>query len=578
MNDHKSLWETDLFHFSRDEALIAPALRAWMSNSQSKLGRYIEEIEYTSEFIEFSKSDVHDFERLILKASGSKAAALPPLRLLEKIVYHLNRVMQLSIPQPTLAIHMTPPKNPFAFADSVLAHRSVAEGLKAEEMWLHDLRLCPSFKSSGGNNVPFELVLFSAALHCGLLSSDLALGLHAAVMSPEQHVRYSAERVYLDLSLAWQGQPNQEIRRWYPDDGVACLIARLVEPEFGTTSVVGDESTVPYTDRRGRFCESIYKRLMTELKKRGVEPLLLPTSLSDLFGRIALFLRSEIPSCLVGFATRTLDTRSLLTPSIDRIYGDPALYVPGSDESEKECLADTQNADAYFGDNPTDTEPMWLECIRESFHASTRKTIEERFGLLNVESPVAKQIISFAKRLLRRGSSSGNSLALSSVKCCVLTVGRRLGGLLEERDPAAIAPETLEDLYVRAIDDAAKDSIDPLHLQATVSWALREFHRHLVRERVAKPLNETNVFRVARGLLTVDATIVSVEDVFDTFKYLHLSQIHLGRMKTETLQKWKFCLDFSQDFAQWRVWERAATIFPEVVCCRYWFFQRLNVD
>jgi integrase len=129
-------------------------------------------------------------------------------------------------------------------------------------------------------------------------------------------------------------------------------------------------------------------------------------------------------------------------------------------------------------------------------------------------------MISFARRLIRHGSSSGNTLKPNSAKCCVLTVARRLGSLLEERDPAILAPETLEDLYVRAIDDAAKDSENPRRLQATVAWTMREFHRHLVRDRAAKPLNEADVFRVPRGFLTVDATMVSVEDVYSTLDYL----------------------------------------------------------
>ncbi len=162
---------------------------------------------------------------MIVKASGSRAAALHPLRLLGKVVFRLNQMLQLSIPQPRLAIHLVPPGNPFAFTDSSLAHRSVQAWLEAEKIWLIDLRGDPWFKSVKGRNVPFELLLLSAALHGGILSTDLAMALHAAVLSPEKHVRYSIDRPYLDLSFAWQGKPDQEIRRWYPDEGVACLSA-----------------------------------------------------------------------------------------------------------------------------------------------------------------------------------------------------------------------------------------------------------------------------------------------------------------------------------------------------------------
>jgi len=220
MHEQGTLWDTELFGFSQAEAVIAPGFRDWMSRSGSRLGEYLAEIQYASEFVEFSKADVRELEKLIVKASSKKAAAVPPLHLLSKIVSRINHTLQLSIPQPTLVIHLTPPKNPFAFDDVTLAHRSVKAWLEAEKSWLEDL--C----NSARQNVPFELLLLSAALHSGILNQDLAMALHTAILQPDQYIRYS-DRLYVDLSLAWRGKPDQEVRRWYPDDGVACLIARL---------------------------------------------------------------------------------------------------------------------------------------------------------------------------------------------------------------------------------------------------------------------------------------------------------------------------------------------------------------
>ncbi len=73
---------------------------------------------------------------------------------------------------------------------------------------------------------------------------------------------------------------------------------------------------------------------------------------------------------------------------------------------------------------------------------------------------------------------------------------------------------------MRASDDAAKDSEHPYRLQGTVAWALREFHCCLIRERLAKTLNEADVFRIPHGIPSVDAMIVSVDDVFNSLRYL----------------------------------------------------------
>ena len=508
MHEPGTLWDTKLFGFSQAEAALAPEFRDWMSRSGDKLGEYLARIQFASEFVEFSKGDVRELEKRIVKARGAKAAAVPPLRLLRKIVFRINHTLQLSIPLPTYAIHLTPPKNPFAFDDVALAHHSVKAWLEAERSWLEDL--CHGERQQ---NVPFELLLFSASLHSGILNQDLAMALHTAILQPGQHIRYS-DRLYVDLSLAWQGKPDQEVRRWYPDDGVACLLARL------TTVKSTAQADLAYPDRRRQFRDAIYSRLKVELRSRNVEGALLPKDLTDLFKRIALFLRSETSAVMVRFATRELTAHSLLSPSIGQVYDHPAVHeIQGSDSDEEESV-DTEDEQAYGGDGTKDVEPTWMQPIRGSFSCKTAQCLQESFDKLESESLVGQRIISFARSLRRRGASSGNKLKPGSFKCCVLTVARRLGPLLEERDPATIHSECLEDLYVRVIYDAAKDSDHPFKLQGTVAWALREFHCFLIRERLAIPLNEADVFRVPRGFPSVDAIIVSVDDIYKALHYL----------------------------------------------------------
>jgi hypothetical protein len=534
MHEHKTLWDTKLFRFSQEEAVIAPIFRDWMSHSGSKLGEYLAEIQYASEFVEFSKADVRDLETRIVRSSGRKVDALPPLRLLGKIVYRINHTLQLSIPQPALAVHLTPPKNPFAFDDVNIAHRSVKAWLESEKSWLEDL--CNGARQQ---NVPFELLLLSAALHSGVLNQDLAMGLHTAILKPDKHIRYS-DRLYVDLSLAWLGKPDQEVRRWYPDDGVACLFARLTAPASNSPA----QANLAYPDLRRQFCDEIHARLKEELRRRNVEDALLPKDLADLFKRIALFLRSETSAVMVRFATRELTTHSLLPPSIDQVYGHPAVHgIEVSDSGEEES-ADTEDEKGYGGDDTKDVEPTWMQAIRASFSCKTTKRLQEDFDNLESKSIVGQRIISFARSLLKRGPSSGKKLKPSSAKCCVLTVARRLGPLLEERDPATINGERIEDLYVRVIYDAAKDSEHPYQLQGTVAWALREFHCFLVRERLAKPLNEADVFRIPRGFPSVDAMIVSADDIYKALHYLDYEPNPSWSGKNREIAKMEILLGF----------------------------------
>jgi integrase len=264
-----------------------------------------------------------------------------------------------------------------------------------------------------------------------------------------------------------------------------------------------------------------------------------PGTLAAYFGRIALFLRSEIPSVMVGFATRKLPARSLLKPSIDHVYGDPApqsLEIINLDEDE---LPQREDKSSYAEGGQDGTEPTGMQEIRECFSTGGETTLLENFERLKPESIVARRIVEFARSLLIHGASSGKKLKPRSLQCCVLTIGRRLGPLLEERDPAELGNrakeagldsdkarvEILEELYVRAIENSAKDSKNPERLQGTVAWALREFHCFLVSKNLAGPVNESDVFRIPRGLPSVDAMIVTVEDIEKALLYLDYDAI-----------------------------------------------------
>lgn len=511
----KTLWDTTFFRFSQAELLIAPGFRAWLEASDSRLGKFLAGVEYHSHVEDFSFSEMRQLEAMIRKASGCKTDALPPLRLLRKIVYQLNRLLQLSLPQPTLAIQLTPLENPLVRDNVSLAHRSVKAWLEAEKTWLAELCTTPNLPTRDRRNVPFELLLFSAALHGGILSLDLAFALYEAVLDPSTYVRYSDIRGYVDLPLVWKEQPNREIRRWYPDDALLCLCARLIEP---AAEPVEAESLVA---RKHKFGDQMGRILKSKLGSRGVPSELLPGSIKEFFQRTITVLRSEIPSVMVSYATRQMDVRSLLAPSIDLIYGDTGFQSSNAEDQQDSEDVDTENAEAYGGDDPNDVEPFWMQPIRECFRGNWQKELKDRFARLRVpDSAVARSVAGFANSLIKRGSSSKNKLSPNSIKCCVLTVARRLGAQLGERDPASVPGETLEDMYVNAIDQAAADSDNPLKLQATVAWTLREFHRYLRREGSAKPLNEGDVFRVPRGFLPVDATIVSVDDVRQALDYL----------------------------------------------------------
>lgn len=527
-----SLWEQDIFRFNREEAKASTSFRGWLSTSPSDLGRYLADVTKKSPAGCFDLEDVATLEKLIVRSCSRRADAILPLGILSKIIYQLNRRYQKSIPQPRYVFSLKRETNPLV-PENDLAHKTLQLCFSLERNWVASLSpFRDATIKDGRSNIPPELVVFSAALYGGILDIDVAVALYDALQAPERHFRCSdlSSRVYVDLSVAAEGMADQELRRWYPNDKLICLIARTA-----MTSVVNDLGQ-PVVERRRTMQERIWAAVSQEFSRQMFDSEMaseldvryLPKSLGHLLDRVRIVMHSEIPSVLVEYAARKLDCRSLLPPSITRIYGDPSVgnrdpSDASSTDGEKDV--DTDNVEAYGGDLPTDIEPPWLPKLRWALRGEDDAAIRTHLeNLEKVKDPdlPRKRIVSFALRLAQKGTTSGNPLHPSSLRCCALTVARRIGRVIGAQDPAQYSSSTLETLYQSVLHDAGKDSSEPRGLQRTVAWTLREFQRYLVSECHGQSIDEAEVFRFSRGLLPVDARIISVDDVFKVMAHLEV--------------------------------------------------------
>lgn len=519
----RSLWESKFFRLSKKEAAESSSFREWLRSSQSDLGRYLADVTDKSPAGCFDLEDVALLERLIVRSRPKRADAVLPLHILSKIICQLNQRRQKSIPPPRYVFSLKRERNPL-FPDSELAHKALRLCFSLEKKWVESLSPSRNAKiKDGDSNIPPELIVFSAALYGGILDVDVAIALYEALRTPERHFRCSSvsSRVYADLSVAAEGMADQEMRRWYPNDKLICLIARTAK------TVVVDNAGQPIAERRRIVEKAVWAAVSEEFSRQqfdraaasGPDARYLPTSLGDLLDKVRIVMHSEIPSVLAEYAARNVDCRSLLPSSIGRIYGDPAQSIVHASDpanSELEDTAEKGDPEAYGGDSPTESEPLWLPDLRKALRGEDSAEITkrlEKLGKADDPDQPRKRIVSFAIRLAKRGTTSGNPLHPSSLRCCVLTVARRIGRVIGAEDPAGYTSSALETLYLSVLGDAALDSAEPRRLQRTVAWTLREFQRYLVSECKAQPINECEVFRFSRGLLPVDARIVSIEDI-----------------------------------------------------------------
>jgi len=520
------LWTSTIFAFNREEIQAAPELRKILRSYDCKLARYLADVQEDSPAGGFLRQDVTELETLII-ASYGKSKSLTPLRILDKVIFHLNRRFQKCIPRPSQLKLLRSEPNVFMKPNS-LAHSCVDVWLKSEQCWIDS---CCHWnkhnRSDIATQISWEMVIASAALHCGILDVDCAVALVEALSEPTQFFACSEIRAYADLQVRLHGSSDFVMKRWYPDDRLLLLMSRVSRDSLRiavSTCSIANETTA---ERRNRIGDTILRGIHAELKRQSVNPQYLPVSFPDFLETIEQTLRSELPAMLVNFAAGKLASRSLVPESIRRINGDPAApaaQLESCTDLDLDLEDGTDNPEAYGGNRRRKDEPRWLHGLRDAFAGSDKDQIDEALqGVMEAAkgiSPVCIQLCSLARTLILGSASTGNQWAMSSIKCCVLTVARRFGIQRKSGDPAKYSTETLQEIYPQVIYDAGEDSKTPGRLQSKVAWALREYHRHLVCNFGASIVNEAIAFRVDRGLLPVDARIISMDDLFAIIKYI----------------------------------------------------------
>jgi len=518
----KSLWDTGFFKLSIRQQATASEMRKTLRSCPNRLGPFLADVRDDGVRVKFGKADVAAVESHLIE-SLKKKDPHPTLRLLKSAVLRLVQKSQRDIPTPTRIDRLTADPNLLPKNLSELQSR-VAVWSKAEELWLdHNSGfLSPD---GGGFTVTWEMVIASAALRGGLLSVKRAVALALALANPRQHFGRSPIRGYADLVIP-AGSEDEEVVRWYPDNRMLLLISR-VSPEKVQQSLrqcLGPNVSASVRDRRA--ADVILKGIVAEFSRQGVDPGMLPRSLSEFVGTIAQTLRKELPSLLVDYATGQVRGPSLLPGSIGRINNDPAVYVPSHSGKKNSMEAEGPDRKKAYSKDARSKEPEWMRRLRSAFCLSDdKKTVKALNGVKRCKdsTPCAIQLCTLARKLLTGlpYGGSGRQWAYGSVRCCILTVARRFAMQMKDKDPAGSDKVVLEGLYSQTLDEAAEDSHG---VQETVAWALRQYQRHIWNVYHAPEIDEAEVLRVAPGSDCADANVVSIDEIFKSLEYIETSR------------------------------------------------------
>jgi integrase len=572
----QSLWDSGAFHLKGEETLAAGEFRGWLSKVKgSDLASFIASVNEGTEPKRFTAKQVLELERLIYRCCDIPQGRWVALAILGKCIFHLNDLRKGPIPPARLVQLLKREQSTLRYG-TVSAHRKIREWKNCAAKWIERLAHDPPTSK----NVPASLVVIVSILSGYVLDADTAIALVKACADQHKRFGVTATGVYIDLPLAWRGLDAEESRRWYCDKRLGALIAR-VSSASADELLKGNFRSSIWGDFKSEFDKYLAEEQAHPLRVEDPERLefakreATPRSLAAMMKVMQEGLVTELPSILLEFLCRRIHGRSLSASSIGRITGYPS---SGADQSAKKpvtpILTALLNEDNKIptnrqlvvgsgGKEQDEEEPFWLIFLRDCFRGRTKRheivlelkkyarvkaqyqdDLRERESLdepassnspqaRNLEtspgdevtelwaSPIGDVLVEFAFELLKYEASSGRRWKAQTVAGCVLTVGRRFGCFLGNENLTEMSTVDLESRYLDTIENAALESKNPRSIQRSVSWALKEFNRFLNRKRPGKPsVCEAVVFKSFRGLIAVDARIISLEDCFKIISYI----------------------------------------------------------
>jgi integrase len=511
------LWVDPELCLSERQASRAKEFRDWLRGTQLAIAAELADPPGQGSMSEFNSRQMAQLERLILEEASSMSAAQIDCQILSKLVSRFNAT-GYSLPQPRTLLLFSLPRSPFSGKvcgsdDLSFALRCIEEWKSTEKNWIREWRNSALTDKSALTSPPppLELVVLSAILHGGVLHRGAVVALARALRDPEKHTGLVGNQVYVSLSASGSAQSEMEFRCWRPDVQTACMIQEGLVP--GLNWDAAEPDTV--------IAKRLFGGILTRMKTTGMHAAWRPKSLNHLLETVALCARAEIPAVLVDYAAHTFPSHSVKPAVLQRIYwqvsGRPEAeaITPGESYVEKSVITDLQG-------NPEESEPEGLRELRKCLRNSTSSTAIADLGKL-IDRYGGKQtawsvITQFAEYLLSRrqtiqpGSFAKKAaVSVSTARAfAVNIVGRHLGQALGGDSPAILDSTALETLYAEVLENLPGG--EQTRKQRLARSALRDFHTFLVLEHGSEPLRDNDILGAVRGLLPVDATVITLEE------------------------------------------------------------------
>jgi len=494
-------WNLPNMVISEEQFAIARELKLWLTASTNPLANSIAQ----STGGKFETELMRLLEQQIISSFSPLPNAARYLLVLCKVVDSINQTTAAPLPLPRIPNIAVRPKNPF--------REDLTSSLALARVWRESIslkRMIPPDSKSGLSSQANQGRLFlSAVIHGGLCSPDLLVALARALNEPSRSTLWIQKKILIELSISWQGEVGSEHRFWFADPLTATLIVRQID-----TSQLHELPSAPSEMPDGMIRKQIWESISAFLRTSGVIKSQRPQSLGELTRKAKIDLQTRLPQVLANYAGRSLVCHSPSKQVLSRIHGiqcpadEPLLqnHTPESKEQVSSFNSSVDNLDSL--------EPEWLNVLRSSFSEKSEQLIVSKIS--NVLSGWSHDSIGycfalFARHLITGRSAGGNKLALPTARAYLVSVCKRLGGRLGDTDPRTLDSESLENLYIEILEDADSDS-GVRKQRRKIARSLREFHHFLVQHFDAAPINDKEILGIGKGLVPVDANLITFDE------------------------------------------------------------------
>lgn len=493
-------WQGIPISLTEEQSKIASTLYVFLKEQAENngLASHIILKEKVTLSLEKNKSLLQD--RVIQDFKPLKTA-YETLKVLSKVIIALNAKLDLNLPQLSVPSFAPPVLNPFSCSNKeksvvkcLQLRRQIEQCFESRLILKPEVTIPPLFRLGA--------LITSSIIYGALLHQDLIVALIKSLMNRPRCFLKAGEQVAIQLSLAWRGEPASEWRLFYPDAMTEALFVTFPSAEI---------QTIPTDDNElKRFAWKAIKQFLmsADLPKDKI-----PHSLNALIEESKTVFDLKLPPILSSYASRRIVSHSLKPHVVARLFGER--FDIGTKATPEDMEISASNKSLLLNvDDISEVEPNWLYQLRDALREKLPNDVLVKldgYALKNIADEVyANTYFNFAKFLLNNVSANGNKLTLKTINMYVVSVSRRLGCRLGQVDPSTLISGALENFYLEILEDDAGE--EQLGLRRSIARALREFHHFLNKKYCVTPINANATLGIGRGLMPVDANIMSYDE------------------------------------------------------------------